>query len=302
MSIATTRTGVELDEFGSAQDGDFGHKRSGSWSMGMKNSSGVACRRGCEIWVSRRDWTCDESACRAVGFCCRRLDMTGSFGIDVSPYPGRGAVIGRANDGELFELYFISGRSSASRDRTVSLTAEASLRVVPTTPGPVDEIRHYEAMVRSPSWSVVGNGDHVRKMAEHLEAGEDFNDVLHDLQYEPDEPIFTPRIVAASSRIQGSIKSICVGSATRTPDGTASHQTFLTDYMAPGTAIEIHTYSSDGELINSDATPRVIRLTGDIRQIADECWAALDTRFRVFLVARLINSVRDFVLLQGEPT
>lgn len=109
-------------------------------------------------------------------------------------YPGRGCVSARLADGRLYLAYFLTGRSEASRSRTVELQPSGDVQVRDTSGGDHDDLRHYVAAVRREGWTVVGNGDQVEPLASALAAGKDPASAWAEHTYEPDPPIFTPRI------------------------------------------------------------------------------------------------------------
>ena len=64
------------------------------------------------------------------------------------PYPGRGCLVGRTLDGHLCFLYFLTGRSSASRGRELRVTPAGDVAVRDKhAAGTPDELRHNLAAV-----------------------------------------------------------------------------------------------------------------------------------------------------------
>lgn len=125
-------------------------------------------------------------------------------------YPGRGVAVGRAVDGTGFALYWLTGRSAASRERYLDVQADA-VEVKDASDGPVDALRHYTAIRQSASALVVGNGDQVTPLFERVEAGTPFEAAVRDIAFEPDPPIFTPRITAfAALSPDGGMTDVCV--------------------------------------------------------------------------------------------
>lgn len=57
-------------------------------------------------------------------------------------YPGRGVIAYRDMDGELWWLYFLTGRSDASRSRRLRFTVD-HLEAEPTASTARDDLRHY---------------------------------------------------------------------------------------------------------------------------------------------------------------
>ena len=101
------------------------------------------------------------------------------------PYPGRGLVVGR-DAGGLYWLYFVTGRSGASKARTIQVRAHA-VSVVPIAgDAEPDDLRHYDCVRVTPSCTVVGNGTHVGDLADVLDEGGDFTAAFSTVEAEPD--------------------------------------------------------------------------------------------------------------------
>ncbi|WP_307530858.1 IMP cyclohydrolase [Streptomyces umbrinus] len=71
---------------------------------------------------------------------------------------------------------------------------QGELTVAPTGPAERDALRHYPAAREGTDWLVLGNGEQVATIAERLTGGALPVAALDQLDYEPDPPIFTPRI------------------------------------------------------------------------------------------------------------
>ena len=116
--------------------------------------------------------------------------------LQANSYPGRGIVIGRSADGSCAVIvYFIMGRSENSRNRIFEKTPD----------GIRTKARDYAAM-KDPSLviyhpvrvfggrTIVTNGDQTDTVRDFLAEGMDFRDALLTREFEPDPPIYTPRI------------------------------------------------------------------------------------------------------------
>lgn len=60
--------------------------------------------------------------------------------------------------------------------------------------GEHDALRHYVALARRGAWWVLGNGDQVVPIADDLAGGADLATAWGRHTFEPDPPIYTPRI------------------------------------------------------------------------------------------------------------
>lgn len=114
------------------------------------------------------------------------------------PYPGRGCLAARTTSGTLCFVYFLTGRSDASRNRRLVKLANGDVAVHGGSVGADrDPLRHYIAAASRGRWVAVGNGDHVAAIADRLARGADPLTAWSTHTYEPDHPIYTPRIFLA---------------------------------------------------------------------------------------------------------
>ena len=118
-------------------------------------------------------------------------------------YPGRGVLWCRTGDGSTLGGYFLTGRSLASRSRTLRRASEGDLIVAPSDSREHDHLRHYVAARQSGDWLVFGNGEQVATVAGRLGSGQPPAVALEGLDYEPDPPIFTPRLTVIADGRDG---------------------------------------------------------------------------------------------------
>lgn len=201
-------------------------------------------------------------------------------------YPGRVCLIVRPRSGGIRLVYALTGRSDASRSRSLQLRA-GTAEVVDTRPvGTHDMLRHYVAAVRRGPWLVAGNGDHVEPLGEALEAAAAINPAAVEAAwaphtFEPDPPIYTPRIWIAAHQPPTGECELWAGSVTRAQDGSPAHHVWRVDPLSPGTAAMLTTYSgpieepqASGELTAGEFGPHD-------EQPLEQIWAALDPALRI---------------------
>jgi IMP cyclohydrolase len=182
--------------------------------------------------------------------------------------------------------YFLTGRSPASREREIAVLADGDVAVRSTSQeGPADALRHYVAGARRGDVVVVGNGSQVVPIAEALANGADPLTAASPHSYEPDGPIFTPRIWISTTTAPGA--PVLVGYATRSDRGGAADRVI----WAPGELSRRHgilmsTYDA------SAAHVRTARLPQDFHTDASspdellvEMFGALDPDLRVAALA-----------------
>ncbi|WP_051742395.1 IMP cyclohydrolase [Streptomyces xylophagus] len=202
-----------------------------------------------------------------------------------NPYPGRLILLARTLDGELTAGYALTGRSDSSRARRIESTEAGETAVVPVGAQNHDALRHYIAATADERWTVYGNGEQVAEVAGRLVKGLAPSSALEELSYEPDPPIYTPRITAVVDRIDGRAWF----GATRRPEGEReSADTVVASLgaLAVGQAVLLSTYESDGEHVSTSRRHLDLSTSAqDAAALLAEVWAALDPRFLVAATA-----------------
>lgn len=206
------------------------------------------------------------------------------------PYPGRVLVLARTGDGTLAGVYALTGRSPSSRRRRFDQPSPAELRVVALDAGDHDDLRHYTAALSDGDWTVFGNGSQVGTVYDRLFAGQPPAVALDDLSYEPDPPIFTPRITAVVSRRD---ETVWLGVARRPAGARVTADVTVTTVrdMAVRDALTLTTYDSDGTSVAvAAAVTESVTAAATPADLLDEVWSALDSPH---LVAAALLSPSD---------
>lgn len=196
----------------------------------------------------------------------------------ISEYPGRGLIFKVDAAGEAAWVYFITGRSDASRARTVR-TEPDGLVVVPTSmSAETDVLRHYVCARWADGKLVVGNGDHVDVLARGLEQGRSLEEVVDSIDPEPDPPIWTPRIAL----VMGQAAHFVSVSRANEVTSRRVHEAAL----APNSASVLTTYSGTALEPVGDAPFATVRERRPTSTMCDELfYDHLDERRRVLLIA-----------------
>ncbi|MER5757233.1 IMP cyclohydrolase [Streptomyces sp. NPDC002088] len=197
-------------------------------------------------------------------------------------YPGRGVVWCTTGDGTTLGAYFLTGRSRASQARTLHRTSAGELIVAPSDAREHDHLRHYVAARQSGNWLVFGNGEQVSTVADRLTSGQAPLLALDGLDYEPDPPIFTPRLTVIADNHEGG--RAWFGAARHsTGNRTATNRlTLHISDLAPGEGVLMTTYHSDGQQIATGTPFMEIRTTADTcSDLLDELWSALPPQLRI---------------------
>jgi IMP cyclohydrolase len=210
-------------------------------------------------------------------------------------YPGRGVLWARTLGGELCGGYFLTGRSAASQARALR-RGDGELIVSPTSESGHDPLRHYVAARERDGWLVFGNGEQVAVVSDRLRAGGTPAEALGGLEYEPDPPIFTSRITVAAD-VRGG-RDAWFGAARRSRGGRAAADvlTLAVRDLAPGDAVLMTTYRSDGVRVEAGQPFLEARTAAaDQDEFLEELWGALAPEFRVavavFQPGRLADAV-----------
>lgn len=225
--------------------------------------------------------------------------------LAANPYPGRGLLIGRLERGDWAQLYWIMGRSANSRNRRFAVDGP-ELRTEPLDPALVEDPTNiiYEAMLELDGRYIVSNGDHTRTIHDALSAGARFDDALALREREDDAPNYTPRIAGLLDTRNGATEvSLAI---LRANDADAAHTDRTVYRPAPpplGLGYGLSTYATDGNpLPPFRGDPLWLPLIGDLDEILDSYWAALDADNRIALAAKLIpaDGGPSRILLRGS--
>lgn len=203
--------------------------------------------------------------------------------LRANPYPGRIVLLARsaALDGPLLAGYALTGRSEASRQRRMELTDQHTLIVAPIGAQSRDALRHYNAAEFGPRFTVYGNGEQVSQVAQRLQDGMPPSTALEAQSYEPDPPIYTPRITVVVDRTD---ECAWFGAARRSGGSrtNADVSILAVGRLAPGDLVLLSTYRSDGETVATAAHHLELRTeANEPKELLDDLWAGLDARFRI---------------------
>ncbi|GAA1961457.1 IMP cyclohydrolase [Kitasatospora viridis] len=208
------------------------------------------------------------------------MDELGAV-LAANQYPGRGVLWGRTGDGAVVGAYFLTGRSPASKARELR-RVDGELVVAATGTGEHDHLRHYTAVRHGGELLVYGNGEQVATVAGRLDQGAAPAAALDGLDYEPDPPIFTPRLtVVADGRGTG---RAWFGAARRSAGGRSVTDRLQLQVSAPdpGEAVLMTTYQYDGTELRTGAPFVEVRLeAADQQQLLSAIWDALPAQLRV---------------------
>ena len=196
-------------------------------------------------------------------------------------YPGRGLLAARTTDGSRCIVYFLTGRSQSSRQRRLAVLEHGDVAVQGIEAGQFDPLRHYVAAARRGTWVVVGNGSQVVPIAESLSGGADALTAWRQHSYEPDGPIFTPRIWVAST--VGAIEYL-IGYALRSGrgDDAADRIVWAVEDLPPGSGVLLTTYDGTPQEVSCTRVPVDVQTPASTAEaLLSEVFKALDPDLRV---------------------
>lgn len=221
-----------------------------------------------------------------------RAERSFSRQLVQNPYPGRGLVLGRSEDGEAWlQLYWIMGRSANSRNR-VFVADGATLRTEPFDASAVEDPSNilYDAMLELGPVYLVSNGDQTRTLCDALGRGGSFEGALATREREPDAPNFTPRI-SGMIDLRGAEPTFALSvlKANRADSARTDRHTFWPAPPPPGLGLGITTYQGDGSPLPSfEGEPLWLPLAGAPEAVLARYWEALDRENRVSLALKRI--------------
>ena len=212
--------------------------------------------------------------------------------IERNPYPGRGLVVGRSSDDELWLLvYFIMGRSQNSRNRRFAVDGSV-LRTEPVDSSLVEDpsLIIYEAMLEGDATYLVGNGDQTRTIHDELARGGSFEAALATREREPDAPNYTPRISAlVDLRNRDASLSMSILKANPLDPEQTDRTTFSPGDPRAGFGWLLTTYQGDGDPLPSfSGDPLSVPCVGSPEEILESYWKALDPANRISLAVKSI--------------
>ena len=221
--------------------------------------------------------------------------------LEENPYPGRGIVLGRSDDGAWIQVYWIMGRSDNSRNR-IFVCEDGVVRTEAAEPSKVEDpsLIIYNAMRTSGGRFVVSNGVQTDAIWAALEAGGIFVDSLNDWHHEPDAPNFTPRISGCTD-VDEQVLWLSILKKSPFSKKASERHFFRFDEVEAGMGYAITTYRSDGDPLPSfEGSPYLLSLPGNADEIAAHFWSKLNGDNKISLVVRRIEPKTGEVQLVVE--
>ncbi len=210
-----------------------------------------------------------------------------------NPYPGRGIVIGKSEDGKsAVTAYFIMGRSQNSRNRVFTETEDG----IKTEAFDPSLLTDPHLIIYSPvrvlgNKTIVTNGDQTDTIYELMDKQQTFEQALRTREYEDDAPNYTPRISGIMHIENGTYNYALsiLKSADGNPD-CCERFTYSYTNTLDGMGHFIHTYTGDGNPLPSfEGEPKKIAVPNDINEFTEKLWDSLNEDNKVSLFVRYID-------------
>ena len=209
--------------------------------------------------------------------------------LQQNTYPGRSIVLGKHRDGKHMVIaYFIMGRSVNSRNRIFVADGDG-LRTQAHDPAKLSDpsLVIYAPVRVLNGVQIVTNGDQTDTIYDFMSQGKTFEEALRTRTFEPDPPIYTPRVSGIIEN--GNYKLSILKSADGNPSSVRRYFFEYTDPIA-GQGHFIHTYRCDGNPVPSfEGEPEQVEIDGTLDGFTDAVWESLNEDNKVSLFTRFIN-------------
>lgn len=210
-----------------------------------------------------------------------------------NPYPGRGIVIGRSQDGKkAVTAYFIMGRSENSRNRVFVEDGEG-IRTQAFDPSKLSDpsLIIYAPVRVLGNRTIVTNGDQTDTIYELMDKEFTFEAALRTREFEPDGPNYTPRISGIMHIENGKYDyAMSILKSNNGDPSSCNRYTFTYDNAKAGEGRFIHTYKcNENPLPSFEGEPKVVEIPNDIDGFTQMLWRSLNEENKVSLFVRYID-------------
>lgn len=210
-----------------------------------------------------------------------------------NPYPGRGIVIGKSEDGKTaVTAYFIMGRSSNSRNRVFVEDGEG-IRTEAFDPSKLEDpsLIIYAPVRVLGNKTIVTNGDQTDTIYELMDKQSTFEQSLRGREFEPDGPNYTPRISGIMHVENGNYNyAMSILKSDNGRPESCDRFTFAYNNPINGEGRFIHTYArNENPLPSFEGEPKRVEIKGNIDEFTNMIWSSLNEENKVSLFVRFID-------------
>lgn len=210
-----------------------------------------------------------------------------------NPYPGRGIILGKSPDcRSLIQVYWIMGRSEGSRNRVfVEENGFLKTKLWDESKATDPTLLIYYPMRNLGGFHIVSNGDQTDTIYQALQSAGTFESALDTRTFEPDPPIYTPRIsgmmtVGTPDRYKLSILKPMSGDAESC---VRVYYNYQTNANGVGNCIQTYTLNAEGQPDAFQGDPYLLPLFDDIDETCRVYWDALNADNKVSLAVKYID-------------
>lgn len=207
-------------------------------------------------------------------------------------YPGRGIVVGINDDTKFFLAYFITGRSLNSKNRILELDSQNNLKTKPFKKEQLknENLTIYTAMTKFKDIVIISNGNHTDTILKGLKNKESFEKSLKETTFEPDAPIFTPRISAVLYINEKKYAFSIIKSGDEKAKST-NRIFFEFENILKGSGHLIHTYKPKNNIITNSfyGEPTIVKIPQTLEQFTNSIWESLNEKNKISLFTMSIN-------------
>ncbi len=208
-------------------------------------------------------------------------------------YPGEGSSSDGPKTGKRqYTAYFIMGRSENSRNRVFVEDGEG-IRTQAYDPSKVSDpsLIIYAPVRVLGNKTIVTNGDQTDTIYDLMNQQMTFEQALRTRIFEPDEPNYTPRISGILKVSEGHFNfAMSILKSDIDHPESCNRYTFAYENPKAGTGRYLHTYVDDGTPLPSfEGEPTPVKIAGNIDELTEQIWNALDESNKVSLFVRFID-------------
>ncbi len=205
-------------------------------------------------------------------------------------YFGRGIIIGQSKD-NIALVYFLTGRSENSQNR-VFINEGENLFTKAFDEKKVEDptliiyapIRHIENKI------IVTNGVQTDTIYEYLKKGAKFEEALYTHTFEPDPPIYTPRISGLIDIENGSFSYKLSIVKASDENAEACYRNFFNYEPIDNIGHFIHTYENENNNpVAFTGEPKSVIIPDDIDSFANSIWDNLFEKNRISLFVEFVS-------------
>ncbi|OEH91102.1 IMP cyclohydrolase [Bacillus solimangrovi] len=208
-------------------------------------------------------------------------------------YPGRGIIVGLSpNSKKYYQVYWIMGRSSNSRNR-IFVNEGGFVRTEAHDKNQLEDptlIIYYPIKFYN-DIHIVSNGDQTDTIYDSLINDESFECALNKREFEPDFPNLTPRISGMIDLNNEKMAyQLSILKSVQNDPNYCIRNYYNYERAVPGVGHCLHTYSENGNPLPSFVgEPFEVKLYDDIKDVGEFYWSALNEENKISLLVKSID-------------